>query len=85
MDSIGTILDSIHERPDDPAQWQAYAYWLAANGRDDESDAVRVYWPTLVENIASGVSVEDTLKQLTAYAKVLGKRAREIEERGGTP
>jgi hypothetical protein len=51
------------------------------NGRDDEAAAVRVFWPTLRDNIDAGVSVEQTLRELARHAARLGRRAREIEGR----
>jgi hypothetical protein len=50
------------------------------NDRDDEATAVRVIWPTLLDNVlVSGVSVHETLRQVARHATRFGRRAREIE------
>jgi hypothetical protein len=43
--------------------------------------AVRVFWPTLRDNVTGGVSVEHTLRELARHAGRLGRRARAIERR----
>ena len=74
---------AIRERPDGGARWLALAGWLWDNGRDDEAAPVRAFWPTLRDNVTEGgVSVEDTLRQLGRHAKILSRRAREVQERG---
>jgi hypothetical protein len=82
MPDLPQLLDAIRARPD--AGWLALASWLRDNGRDDEAAAVRVYWPTLRDNVTvSGVSVELTVRELARHAARLGRRAREIEGRAG--
>jgi uncharacterized protein (TIGR02996 family) len=79
MLELPAILDVLRERPDDEVRWLALAGWLADSGREDEAAAVRVFWPTLRDNVASGVSVEMTLRELARCAARLGRRAREIQ------
>jgi uncharacterized protein (TIGR02996 family) len=79
---LAPILDSIRERPDDGTRWLVLAGWLWDNGRDDEAAAVRVFWPTLRDNvIEAGVSLDETLRQLARHAELLGRRTREVQER----
>jgi uncharacterized protein (TIGR02996 family) len=76
------LLAAIRADPGREAGWLAVAGWLSDNGRNDEAAAVRVFWPTLRDNVTvSGVSVEQTLRDLARHAIRLGKRAREIEGR----
>jgi uncharacterized protein (TIGR02996 family) len=73
------FLDAIRARPDAEAGWLALAGWLWDYGRDDEAAAVRVFWPTLRDNVkVAGVSVEQTLRELARDVARLGRRAREI-------
>lgn len=75
------ILDAIRVRPDDGDRWLNLASWLGDNGRYDEAVAVRVYWPTLRDNITEcGVPLGLTLRQMARHAAVLGRQAREFEQ-----
>lgn len=81
MPDLLSVLKAIRERPDDGARWLALSSWLWENGRDDEAAAVRAFWPTLSDNVVQfRVSVEETLQQVTQHSKLLGRRAREIQE-----
>jgi len=81
---LTVILTAIRERPDDGSHWLALASWLEDNGRDDEAAAVRVFWPTLRDNVTvAGLSVNVALRELTRHAAALGRRARQIEDRLG--
>jgi hypothetical protein len=42
---------------------------------------VRVFWPTLRDNLQNGVSLDETLRQLARNAGLLARRAREAAER----
>ena len=55
--------------------------WLMANGREDEAVAVRVFWPTLRQNLFTGVSLDATLADVTRHASTLGEIARLIDAR----
>jgi uncharacterized protein (TIGR02996 family) len=83
MPDLPQLLDAIRARPPEEAGWLALSTWLRHEGRDDEAAAVRVFWPTLRDNIDAGVSVEGTLRELGRHAAQLGRRAREIEGREG--
>jgi uncharacterized protein (TIGR02996 family) len=84
MPDLPDLLAAIRDRPDDEARWLALAGWLRDHGRDDEAAAVRAFWPTLRDNVmVSQVSVEETLRQLAQHAKMLGRRAREVQEVAG--
>jgi uncharacterized protein (TIGR02996 family) len=82
MPILTALLDAIRDQPNDERRWIALAGWLWDNGRDDEAAVVRVFWPTLRDNVTvSGVSLLETLRQTARHARLLGSRAREIEER----
>jgi len=72
-----SILDAIRECPDDEAPWLALTEWLWDNGRDDEAVTVRVFWPTLRDNL-SCTSLAATLADVARNAKLLAKAARKI-------
>jgi hypothetical protein len=78
---LPAILDTIHRQPADGPQWLALAAWLRDNGRDDEADAGRVFWPVLRDNFEAGVSVEATLRQLERNAATLARHARRVSAR----
>jgi hypothetical protein len=79
---LPAIIDAIREGPADEACWLALSSWFWDNGRDDEADAVRVFWPVLRDNVEAGVTVEETLRQLKQHAATLGIRARRVEGQG---
>jgi uncharacterized protein (TIGR02996 family) len=81
MPDLPAILDKIRERPDDEGRWLTLAGWLADNGRDGEAAAVRVFWPTLRDDVLVGGSLEATLRHMARHAGRLGRRARQIEGR----
>ena len=86
MPDLPTILAALQANPADGSRWLALASWLADNGRDDEAVVVRVYWPTLRDNVVeSGVPLNKTLSTLARNAARLGRRAREVEERLAGP
>ena len=73
-------LAAIRDKPDDELRWLALAAWYWDNGREDEAAVVRVYRPTLRDNLAH-TSLEQTLADVRRNAWLLGRLAREIEER----
>jgi hypothetical protein len=61
---LPSLLDVIREHLNEERHWIALARWLSDNGRDDEAAVVRVFWPTLRDNVlVSGVSLHETLRQ----------------------
>ena len=81
---LTVLLHAIRERPGDGQRWLALAAWLWDNGREDQSAAVRVIWPTLRGNVlVSGVPVHETLRQVVRRAARQGHRARQVEHRAG--
>jgi uncharacterized protein (TIGR02996 family) len=86
MPELPQLLDAIREQPDDGPRWLALAGWLGDEGRDDEAAAVRVFWPTLRDDVLkSRVSLDRTLANLKESAAILGSAARKIEERRHEP
>ena len=82
MPDLPQLLDAIRAGPDEQAGWLAPSSWLWDNGRDDEAAAVRVFWPTLRDNVTvAGKSVEQTLREVARHGGILGRRAQEIEGR----
>src|SRR5690349_13987020 len=75
---LTTLLNAISDAPDDPDRWIALACWLGNNGKDDESNVVRLLWPTLRDNLAYA-SLAATLADVARNAKVLAAIAREVE------
>jgi hypothetical protein len=75
---LTTLLNAINDAPDDPDRWIALACWLGDNGKDDESNVVRVFWPTLRDNL-SYASLATTIADVARNAKVLGAIARKVE------
>jgi hypothetical protein len=51
MPDLPALLDALRERLDDEGRWLALAGWLRDNDRDDEAAVVRVFWPTLRDNV----------------------------------
>jgi hypothetical protein len=86
MGDLPAILDSIRESPDDQSRWLALSRWLSDNGRDDESVAVRLFWPTLRDSVTvEGKTVDETFAEVTRHATLLGKLARQVEENRRKP
>jgi hypothetical protein len=86
MRDLPLLLDAIQEQPDDGPRWLALAAWLGEERPDDEAIAVRVFWPTLRDNVVEfGVLLDKTLAGLTENAAVLGSVARQIEQRRYEP
>ena len=83
---LPTILAAITVHPNEALRWLALASWLWDNGRDDEAAAIGTFWPVLRDNLVeAGVSLEETLRLVERNAVMLGRRAREVEGRRGTP
>jgi hypothetical protein len=84
MPDLPTLLQSIGEDPDDEARWRALSSWLWDHGRDDEAAAVRVFWPTLRDDLTR-VPLEGTLADgpgtRSGWAKRPG-RSNRIRSRG---
>ena len=86
MPDLPDLLDAIRRRPGDEAAWLAPTAWLWDHGRDDEAVVVRVYWPTLRDNVTvCGVSLHETLRKVARNAARLARRSREVEERRERP
>ena len=81
MPERSAILAAIRDQPDDGPRWLALASWYWDNGRDDEAAAVRTFWPVLRDNLADGLSLDDTLADTARNARLLGQRARQVEAR----
>jgi hypothetical protein len=83
MSTLPALLAVIAGQPNDERRWIALASWPWDNGRDDEAAVVRVFWPTLRDNVlVSGVSLYATLRQMARHRRLLGRREREVEGRG---
>jgi hypothetical protein len=75
-----TLLASIRANPDDGPRWLALAAWYAANGREDEAIAMRMFWPALRENVVTrGMTVDWVLADLAGHAGILATMARQVE------
>jgi hypothetical protein len=72
---LPAILAAVAADPNDGPRWMALAVWLNDNGRDDEAAAVRVFWPTLRDNLAT-VTLDATLADLARHMSILGAAAR---------
>ena len=82
MPDLPALLEAIRANPDDGARWLAVAAWLWDNGRDDETAAVRAFWPALRDTVVeAGVSLDETLRQVAWHSKMLARRAREMGSR----
>src|SRR5438309_10193102 len=81
MPDLPQLLDVIRENPNDASSWLALSSWIADSGGDDEAVAVRVFWPTLRDNVVEfGVPLDRTLAGLTESAAIFGSVARQIEQ-----
>jgi hypothetical protein len=78
------LLDAIRADPDVAEHWQALADWLVVQARDDEAAAVWALRPTLRVNLAVA-SLETTVADVAANAKVLVKIARKMGRADDTP
>jgi hypothetical protein len=86
MLDLPAVLAAIRDRPEDEARWLALSQWLWDEGRDDESVAVRLVWPTLRDSVTEeGKTVDETFAEVTRHATLLGKLARQVEERRQEP
>jgi uncharacterized protein (TIGR02996 family) len=86
MPILPALLDAIRDEPNDELRWIALASWLWDNGRDVEAAVVRVYSPTLCDDVTvRGVSLRETLRQVVRHQRLLGRRAVEVEERAAIP
>src|SRR5262245_25613789 len=75
-------LAAIHANPDDESGWLTLAAWYWERGHDDEAAVVRVFWPTLRDDLIElRVPLDQTLVDVARHAKLLGTVAREAEER----
>jgi hypothetical protein len=79
FDLPAVLLNEILSDPDGGEHWHALADWLWLHGRGDESDAVRLLWPALRDNLVCA-TLDQTLADLARNADVLAAVAREIEE-----
>ena len=80
-DLPAVLLEAIRAEPDDAERWRALANWLFIEARDDEASVVWALWPTLRNNLAVA-SLETTMADLAANAKVFAKIARMMERQG---
>jgi uncharacterized protein (TIGR02996 family) len=81
MPDLPELLAAIRVSPDDNSAWLALAGWLRDNGRNDESDTMRVFWPALRDGLEDRSSVDFALEHVRRHVERLGWQAREIEER----
>ena len=82
MPVLHALIESIRADPGDMGRWLALSRWLGENGRQYEAAAVRVFWPSLRDNVLNaGVSLDETLADVARSAKLLGPVAREVEAR----
>jgi hypothetical protein len=75
---LHAILDTIKADPDDAHHWISLVCWLSEQGKNDESNAVRVLWPMLRDNLRFA-RLEATLADVARNAKVLAALARKTE------
>ncbi len=80
MPDLTQLLTAIRASPDDGARWLDLAAYYQDVGRDDESDAVRVFWPALRDGLEDGSSLDFALEHVRRHAGRLGRRAREFEQ-----
>src|SRR5438309_680017 len=73
------ILDAIRANPGEERHWLALAAWHWDDGRDDETAIIRVFWPTLRDDMANRRALEDVLERVRRHRRLLGRRAREVE------
>jgi len=81
MNTLPAIFDVIRQLPNHEPHWLALAGWFHDNGQDDFAAIVRQFWSALRDNLASGVSLEETLRLSPTYVKLLAQLAREVEGR----
>jgi hypothetical protein len=82
MPDLPALLEAIRANPDYGPRWLALAAWLWDNGRDDETAAVRAFWPALRDTVVeAGVSLDETLRQVAWHSKMLARRAGEMGSR----
>jgi hypothetical protein len=79
MPDLPAILDAIQADPNCEGRSLALASWLSDNGREDEAVAVCVFWPTLRDTMATGITLRVTMRRVARSAVKLGRRARQIE------
>jgi uncharacterized protein (TIGR02996 family) len=82
MPGLPDLMDALARNPDDRERWLALAAWYQENGRGDEAAAVRVFWPSIRDNLAF-TPLETALDDLAHNARLLADIAQEIEERSG--
>jgi hypothetical protein len=76
MPDLPGALEALRADPADGSRWLALTPWLG----DDAAAAVRVFWPTLRDNVTKGgVSVDATLVDVARNARVLVDVARQVE------
>lgn len=80
---LTALLGPLRANPEDEARWLALSRWFADNGRDDEAVAVRMFWPSLRDNVTE-VGLDETLADLEQNAATMGRLARHVEERDGS-
>ena len=81
MHDLPALLESLRTNPDDESRWLTFSLWMWDNGRGDEAAVVRVFWPSLRDNVAD-VGLDEMLADLARNAATLGRLARQVEERG---
>jgi hypothetical protein len=74
-----TLLAAIGVNPNIEGPWASLAAWLRDNGRDDEADAVRVFWPRLSACVRAGWSVHTALRDVARHAAWWGRQARQVD------
>ena len=81
MANLPALLAAIRARPDDESTWLALAAYYRDARLDDEAAAVRMFWPAVRGSLSADRSLESALDLVARNAALLGRRAREIEER----
>jgi uncharacterized protein (TIGR02996 family) len=78
MGEPSSVLAAIRSDPNDGAAWLVLSEWYAEQGRYDEADAVRVFWPMMRESLETA-TLDAVLGELASAAKLLGGIARHVE------
>jgi hypothetical protein len=74
------ILDAIRQQPDHEPHWLALAAHLSDNGECDLATVVRHHWPVLRDNLAAGVTIEETLRRIgPRMLRRIATQARQAE------
>src|SRR5262245_30303817 len=75
---LPVLLEAIRANPARGFNWLALAAWLCTNGRHDEADAVRVFWPKLSAHVQAGQSVHMAKRPVARDPIQWGWQARHV-------